>query len=148
MLNLGSNDGTLKSVVSVIDCANYADSSLLVKVNRVTEKDVNTGVLNLDPLINANPIETKEVEAKSNTVEATLAASSHEKYVPFKLEQLQQTQPTAEEGEQQKNIRSWKHIMHQLSPNEIEVLSVVEKKRKASICMENAHDSPHKRLQI
>ena len=84
----------------MIDCANYADSSLLVKVNRVTEKDVNTGVLNLDPLINANPTETKEVEAKSNTVEATLAASSHEKYVPLKLEQLQQTQPTAEEGEQ------------------------------------------------
>lgn len=108
--NLGSNDRALKSVVSVIDCANYADSSLLEKVNRVTEKDVNTRVLNSDLLINANPTETKEMEAKSNSVEATLAAPSHEKHMPLKLEQLQQTQPMVEEGEQPKNIRSWKHL--------------------------------------
>ena len=131
MPNLGSNDGALKLVVSVIDCANYADNSLLEKVNRVTEKDVNTRVLNSDPLINANLTKTKEVEAKSNSVEATLAAPSHEKHMPLKLEQLQQTQPTVEEGEQPKNIRSWKRFMRQPSPNETKVLSVAEKKEES-----------------
>ena len=148
LLNLGSNDGALKSVVSVIDHANYADSSLLVKANRVTEKDVNSRVLNSDLIINAKPTETKELEAKSNSLGSTLSAPSHENHVPLKLEQIQQIQPTAKEGDQPKNIRSWKHIMRQPSPNETEVLSVAEKKNTSSTCMENTHDSPHKHLEI
>ena len=77
---------------------------------------------------------------------ATLAAPTHEKHVPLKLEKLQRTQSMAKVDEQPKNIRSWKRIMP--SPNEIEVVNVARKKRKASTCMEITHDSSHKRLQI
>ena len=67
--NLGSNDRALKSAVNVSDYANYEDSSLLEKENRATEKEVNTGVLNSNPVFNANISDNKEVEENSNSLE-------------------------------------------------------------------------------
>ena len=51
------------------DYANYEDSSLLEKENRATEKEVNAGVLNSNPVFNANISDNKEVEENSNSLE-------------------------------------------------------------------------------
>ena len=126
------------------DCANYADSSLLEKENRATEKEVKAGVLISDPIFNAHISNSKEEEENPNSLKATLAAPTHEKHVPRKLEKLNQTQSMVEVDEQPKNIRSWKRIMRQPSPNETEAMSVAGKKRKASTCIVITHDSSHK----
>ena len=131
-------------MVNVSDRANYADSSLLEKENRAMEKEVKAGVLISDPVFNAHISNNKEEEENPNSLEATLAAAAHEKHVPRKLEKLNQTQSTVEVDEQPKNIRSWKRIMRQPSPNETEAVSVAGKKRKASTCIVITHDSSHK----
>ena len=103
--NLGSIDVDLHSAASVIDHANYDDNTLLEKAGMVTEKEFVSSVLISDPIINANPSETKEVEAKSNTLVSTLASPSHEYHVPFNLEQTQLTpslQPRQRGGNNQK----------------------------------------------
>ena len=144
--NLGSNDGALKSAVKVIDCGNYADSSLLEKENSATEKEVNIGVLNFAPIINAHISLNKEVEENPNSLEATLAAPAHENHVTLNVEKLSPTQSTVEAEENPKNIRSWKRIMCQPNPNETEAICIAGKKRKASTCMVTTHESSHKRL--
>ena len=126
------------------DCANYADNSLLEKENRATEKEVKAGVLISDPVFSAHISNSKEEEENPNSLKANLAAPTHEKHVPRKLEKLNQTQSMVEVDEQPKNIRSWKCIMHQPSPNETEAVSVAGKKRKASTCIVITHDSSHK----
>ena len=129
------------------DCGNYADNSLLEKENRAREKEVKIGVLNSDPVFNAHISNNKEMEENPNSLKATLASPAHENHVTLKLEKLQQTQSIAEVEEHPKNIRSWKCIMRQPSPNEIEAVCVAGKKRKASTCcMVTTHESSHKRL--
>ena len=76
--NLGSNDSNLQAVAGMIDHANYEDSSLLERPGMVTVKEINSGFLNSNPTLNANPVETIEVEAKSNTLVSTLATPTHE----------------------------------------------------------------------
>lgn len=86
----------LNSGASVIDCANYVDSTLLEKADMLTKKEVDSGVLNFDLIINANPTDAKEVEAKSNYLGLTLATPSHENHMAFKLEQIQQIPTTSQ----------------------------------------------------
>ena len=127
---------------------NNANSSQMKKENRATEIEVNIGVLNSDPIINAHISPNQEVEENPNSLEATLAAPTHENHVTLNVEKLSPTQLTAEAEENPKNIRSWKRIMRQPNPNESVAVCSARKKRKASTCMVTTHESSHKCLQI
>lgn len=148
MPNLGSNDSDLHAADGVIDHAIDDDNPILERLNMVTDKVLNSEFLNTNLTLNANPVETIVLKKKSNTLVTTLAASTHEHYVTTNLDHNQLTPSMVESGEWPKNIRSWKCIMRQLSPNEAAVLVETERKRKQSTCMEAILDFPCKRIQI
>ena len=146
--DLGSNEGALKLAAKVFKGENNADSPLMKKGNRATEIEVNIGMLNFDPIINAHIAPNQEVEVNPNSLETTLAAPTHENHVTLNVEKLNPTKLMAVAEENPKNIRSWKRIMRQPNPNESIAAYGVGKKRKASTCMVTTHESSHKRLQI
>ena len=127
---------------------NSVDSPLMMNENKATEIEVNIGMLNFDPIINAHITPNQEVEANPNSLEATLAAPTHENHVTLKVEKLNLTKLTAKAKENPKNIRSWKHIMRQANPNESVATYGARRKRKASTCIVTTHEASHKRLQI
>ena len=146
--DLGSNECALKSAAKVFKGENSVDSPLMMNENKATEIEVNIGMLNFDPIINAHITPNQEVEANPNSLEATLAAPTHENHVTLKVEKLNLTKLTAEAKENPKNIRSWKRIMRQANPNESVATYGARRKRKASTCIVTTHEASHKRLQI
>lgn len=114
----------------------------------VTNNVLNFRFFNTNPIMNANLIETIVLERKSNTLETTLSASTHVHHVTINLDQDQLSPSMVVSGEKPKSIRSWKHIMRQLSPNVATVLVEIERKRKQSTCMEAILDFPCKRMQV
>ena len=60
----------------------------------------------------------------------------------------QPMQSAVEIGEQPINIRAWKRILHQPSPNVAMVQPELERKRKLSSSVMDPSDFPHKHMQV